>query len=135
MQRFYDEGKYPGDFRHYHLVKCPKCAAPVNLTSQLSCTNCGYSKTKDESASGLKYFLVAPCCGHTFRAYNLDHLDFIERYVAADLRVREPNINKSQVSRLPQWMKSAKNREEILKCIRKLRNQLKVSDYQRPSDS
>lgn len=129
MKRFQDEGKYPGDFRHYHLVECPKCAAPVNLTSQLSCTNCGYSKTVNESAKGLEHFLVAPCCGHIFRAYNLDHLDFLESYVAADLRIREPNINKSLVSRLPQWIKSAKNREEILRCIGKLRSRLSSSNY------
>ncbi len=70
------------------------------------------------------------CCGQTLWAMNLEHLDFLERYVESDLRERIPNINKSLASRLPQWIKSKKNRNEILKGISKLRLKLKENKYE-----
>ena len=59
---------------------------------------------------------------------NLEHLDFLERYVESDLRERVPNINKSLASRLPQWIKSSKNRGEVLKGISRLRMKLKENN-------
>lgn len=60
---------------------------------------------------------------------NLEHLDFLERYIESGLRERIPNINKSLASRLPQWIKSNKNRDDILSCIKKLRQKLRESGY------
>ena len=37
------------------------------------------------------------------------------------LRERIPNQNGSMPSRLPQWIKDAKNRDRLLKCIARLR--------------
>jgi len=62
-------------------------------------------------------WLQSECCGEVLWAYNEKHLAFLRQYVAAKLRSRVPNINKSMVSRLPKWMKSAKNREAILRAI------------------
>lgn len=54
-------------------------------------------------------------------AYNLNHLDELRRYVAATLRERSSDAgNKSMASRLPAWVKSAKNRASILKRIERL---------------
>ena len=69
-------------------------------------------------------WLQIECCGETLWAYNEKHLEFIENYVMAKLRARTPNTNKSLASRLPQWMKSAKNRDEILRAIEKLKEKL-----------
>ena len=69
-------------------------------------------------------WLEISCCGETLWAYNEKHLEFIEKYVAAKLRERVPNINKSLASRLPDWIKRAKNRDEILKAIGKLKEKL-----------
>ena len=44
-------------------------------------------------------------------------------------RERIPNINKSLASRLPQWIKSSKNRVEVLKGITRLRMTLKENNY------
>lgn len=57
-------------------------------------------------------WLQTPCCGHILWAYNVEHLDFLERYVRAELRVDGPL--RRLTSRLPTWIKQAKNREEIL---------------------
>lgn len=53
-------------------------------------------------------------------AYNLMHLEVIENYIATKDRSRNgvPIQNDSIASRLPQWAKSAKNRETLLKLIR-----------------
>ena len=120
---------------------------------KLICSNCGYSKPTNisKSSGGIAsiefsrerntqsyiviggafdwYFrellwLQIECCGETLWAYNEKHLSFIENYVAAKIRARTPNTNKSVASRLPQWIKSAKNRDEILKAIGKLREKL-----------
>lgn len=69
-------------------------------------------------------WLQTECCGETLWAYNEKHLEFIESYVAARLRERTPNINRSLASRLPKWIKRTKNRDEILKAIRKLKEKL-----------
>jgi hypothetical protein len=58
-------------------------------------------------------------------AYNLQHLDLIRRFVAADLRERAPWYDHGRkmtlVARLPAWMKSAKNRDEVLRAVDRLR--------------
>jgi hypothetical protein len=59
-------------------------------------------------------------------ALNEDHLDSLEDFVSAHMREAYPNA--TMASRLPEWMKSAKNREDVLKCIRKLRATLPSSN-------
>jgi hypothetical protein len=72
---------------------------------------------------GLPLFLQIPCCGHTLWAYNLEHLNYIEDYVKADLRDPHPYY-LSVESRLPSWIKTAKNRQTVLKSIEKLKELL-----------
>lgn len=56
-------------------------------------------------------------------AYNLEHLTVIENYIAGKQRTRNglPYKNNSMGSRLPQWMKVAKNRTYLLKMIATLK--------------
>jgi hypothetical protein len=135
MIRFNDEGKYGWDFGNYRIVICPGCQKPVDCDgSSLACTHCGYSKTAPLSDSlvfviGLDNYLSIPCCGHVLTAANTEYLIFLEGYVTATLRERVPNLNKSTISRLPQWIKDKNNREEILKCIKKLRVRLEKDGY------
>jgi hypothetical protein len=61
--------------------------------------------------------------------YNRDHLDFIERLVAAKQRERRIAAmygwsNRSLASRLPRWVKLAKNRDAVLTAIRRMRARL-----------
>ncbi|WP_407696880.1 hypothetical protein [Streptomyces dysideae] len=64
-------------------------------------------------------------------AYNLEHLDQIRRFVAADLRERAPWYDTGQkmtlVARLPAWMKSAKNRTEVPRSIDRIRASVTAS--------
>ncbi len=140
MSRFIDSGEFLADFGEMVIASCPRCQRPVNyqidttgkgIVYPFSCLNCGYIKgghTKDFLVNPMSVFvpthqlyLVADCCGQTLWARNMAHLDFLENYVSANLRQRTANVNRSVASRLPQWIKAAKNREEILKCIKRLR--------------
>ncbi|GGJ40580.1 hypothetical protein GCM10010121_059540 [Streptomyces brasiliensis] len=61
-------------------------------------------------------------------AYNLEHLDLIRRFVAASLRERDPWYEHGRkmtcVARLPAWIKRAKNRDEVLRVVDRLRASL-----------
>ena len=50
----------------------------------------------------------------------LEHLNYIESYIEAELRESHPYYLSVQ-SRLPKWMKLAKNKEDVLKAIQKLK--------------
>jgi hypothetical protein len=50
------------------------------------------------------------------------HLALLESYVAAGLRERcLPTPKKTVLDRLPAWLKSAKNRDEVLRVLAWLR--------------
>jgi hypothetical protein len=149
-ERFSDGGALIYEFGDEFLVVCPKCAGRAkvfrvetgseNLSDRLRaprrlvCFSCPHRGEKNGGMIGaggpfdwyfgLPLWLEAACCGETLWAYNEEHLDFIEKYVAAKLRRRAPHVNKSLAARLPQWIKSAKNRGEVLRAVGKLRGKL-----------
>lgn len=109
--------------------------------------DCGYSKawTRQTLAPPgnardqyfeLPLWLQTPCCGEILWAYNREHLDLIESLVAAKQRERarddgtrdpwDPHGShvRSLVSRLPKWIRLAKNRASILLAVQKLRDRL-----------
>jgi hypothetical protein len=146
MNRFRDNGESLYAFFDHHIIACPSCGKPVDLvSSRIACWQCGYVKEFSTHGTSrfrvlatnlrLENYLAISCCGHTLWAVNLEHLDFLEAYVGAALRERMPNKNKSIASRLPEWMKDYKNREQILKCIAKLRQKLKANNYKRISNN
>jgi hypothetical protein len=117
----------------------------------LSCPHCGHSRGWEPTSPGvmttsrasavprgqmafgiaadpffhLPLWLQAPCCGERLWALNAAHLEWLEGYVGATLRERSPGehgwSNRAMASRLPRWMQSAKNRGELLRCIRALK--------------
>jgi hypothetical protein len=83
----------------------------------------------------LSLWLKCPCRGHVLWAFNAEHLAWLEAYVSANHRERKhENLdckpedfcrsNSSLASRLPKWMTSAKNREDVLNSIKKLKRRL-----------
>lgn len=145
--RFSDNGELIYEFGEEFLVVCPKCnwlakVCPPETNSEklntrlfaprkVVCLNCTFRDTwakREISVGGnfdwyfrLPLWLQISCCGENLWAYNYKHLEFIENYVSAKLRERKPFVNKSLASRLPKWIKSAKNRKEILKAVAKLK--------------
>jgi hypothetical protein len=77
----------------------------------------------------LPLWLQTPCCGEVLWAYNERHISFLEDFVGARLRERVRDgkygwSNRSLASRLPAWIKSAKNRDEVMKGLSRLRARL-----------
>jgi DNA-directed RNA polymerase subunit RPC12/RpoP len=149
-RRFFDTGakfNYSGDM----LVNCPKCGSvgriryvepsgDAGLTWQFTCSRCSHrivSRAGGEFRRsgnypydpylGLRLHLQVPTRHGVLFAYNEDHLDAIEGFVAAELRERrrgELGWSKSSMVRLPPWVKSAKNREDVLRALARLRRRL-----------
>lgn len=69
---------------------------------------------------GLRLRLQVQCVGHTLWALNPEHVAYLRSYVEATVRERIPNANASTVSRLPKWLKLAKNRQAVLSALQKL---------------
>ena len=129
------------------LVVCPACASKAfvlplfeeETTVKAVCPSCGFSKTTPGTSLrfnwhadnptdgyfGLTLWLTTRCAGHSLWAFNNRHLDLLEAYVSAQLRERGRDQtgwrNASVASRLPRWITSASNREEVRGAIRALR--------------
>jgi hypothetical protein len=128
-------------------VFAPQGDTDLHAPRRVSCVACGYTRpwTGDETSStnfdhhhasgssrgicvggpfdwyfGLSVWLQTPCCGHVLWAYNAEHLSFLRRYVGAEVRERAVLRNASLASRLPKWIKSAKNRDEVLRGVDRL---------------
>lgn len=98
----------------------------LEVDRRMTCTACFH--TAEEAAhSQLQWSLrLAAQTRHgTLYAYNAEHLEYLASYIGGRLRREVPGTssvrNRSQLSRLPAWVKSAKNREQSLKAIERLR--------------
>jgi hypothetical protein len=62
------------------------------------------------------------------KAYNEAHLQDLKAYIGASHRERRPDGWKwSMVTRLPKWVKSAKNRDALLKSIERMEAKLEAT--------
>lgn len=151
IDRHVDDGSSIYDYSDHFLVACPhctECATSIRhaksdrmMIARFVCTQCGKIQEKEifpgwrggptrDWFFGYPLWLLVPCCGHELWAHNLEHLRYIESYVSAKHRMRnpEPNTggirNKTMASSFPKWITDAKNRDEILKCIAGLRTKV-----------
>lgn len=146
--RFFDNGDCLCAYSDPIVINCPQCGRPGLMiikssrerelhgsrsTRSFACRSCGHTfewapHTIIHSVSDwnkqLPLFFQIHCCNKTLWAFNERHLAYIENYVIAGLRERIPSTNNSLASRLPQWIKIAKNRNAILKTTRRLRDLL-----------
>lgn len=143
-QRFLDENKTIAEFQTEVLVYCPACDAKAiaktdqtKKSARLFCTTCGYNKeiSTQITVSGItgnliiaahSYFdarlwLQHPFKKELFLAYNYAHLDYLEHYIAATLREHHDRTHFTLLEKLPKFYHEAKNREPLLKIIRKLK--------------
>lgn len=63
--------------------------------------------------------------------YNLDHLVYLRQYVSAKMRDDDGRTKYSMIAKLPQWIKSANNRDLIVRKLNKLEVDLlgKIDSY------
>ncbi len=111
----------------------------------------GESKPITDWYFGLPLWLQTQCCGETLWASDIEHLNVLKNYVSATLRPRttkqgvkirmsypmkprvlpdEPILvwnGNSTTARLPKWMVLRKNREAVLRGLRRLEAMLLVS--------
>ncbi|MFD4558042.1 hypothetical protein ACFWP5_27630 [Streptomyces sp. NPDC058469] len=143
--RFYDPGDTLSQFSASVLVRCPRCeriahferrpcsAADADADgrrypqTRVICRSCGLCRISTGPSRCYRppLWLQTETRHGQLWAYNLRHLDLIRRFVAADLRERAPwddhGRKMTLVARLPAWGKSAKNRDEILRTVDRLR--------------
>lgn len=141
QERFQDQGKVLSDFYSEVWVVCPACAkkalAKVNIetnTVRLYCLNCGYNKEISTKLSpnatimmaahdyfGASLWLQSSFKNDVFFAYNGAHLDYLERYISANLREHNDRSHFTLLEKLPKFYHEAKNRPRLLKIIAKLK--------------
>jgi hypothetical protein len=132
--RFQDKNLVRSDFYKEMWMVCPSCSkkaiAIVNFETKagrLSCINCGYNK--ETTPPHHHYFetelwLQAPYKNDVFYAFNIEHLEYLERYIAATLREHKDRTHFTLLEKLPKFYHEAKNREGLLKIISKLKNKI-----------
>ncbi len=144
QNRFQDQNLRLTDFQQEVLVVCTQCAkkaiVKVNYEEEkvrLFCENCGYNKERPTTLTVFavsgnwklpahQYFGTALWLQHSFKtevfwAYNYEHLSYLENYIAAELREHKYRSHFTLLEKLPKFYHEAKNRESLLKIIKKLK--------------
>jgi len=146
-----DPGTFRAMLQAEVLLGCPRCHGcgisktfddnPAHLFAprRFTCHGCGYSRewTGDRierlggEAALDDYFhyplwLQTTCRHGVLWAYNRAHLEALAAWLETPLRARRRDpvtgwSNGSFLSRLPAWMKSARNRREVAAALDRLR--------------
>ena len=107
-----------------YRVKCPHCGFHEELKPKIK-ELLQNAKIDDglarENWYNLPLWFQKEIKGNIFWVYNYEHIMYLEKYIKADLRERNNNGsgNGTMVSRLPKFIKEAKNREKLLKILEK----------------
>ncbi|GHG74938.1 hypothetical protein GCM10018779_52050 [Streptomyces griseocarneus] len=134
--------------RQAQVVPEPRDAGSATPTwsteRRLVCRHCGLSRKRDRTRPIASYwygnpemndpYFQAPLWLQTrtrhglLWAYNPEHLDLLRRFVQATLREHdpwyEPWRKMGTIGRLPAWIKQAKNRDEVLRGLDRMRESL-----------
>ena len=124
-------------------IRCEKCSELAYLQPRWNemrgdcrCGACGATYFVAFSSDFSRRFIEAPLWlkanfrRHVFWALNVAHLEQLERVISCSLRERPIVRSRRQKFtmrmpfNLPAWMLSAKNRDDLLKLIQRLRKTL-----------
>lgn len=142
--RIHDQNKKLSDFQTEVWVICPSCSKKATTKVDyeqkraiLFCENCGFNKQiptevtvfgingnwniAAHSYFGAQLWLQHPFKNDVFIAFNADHLNYLEQYIAADLREHKNRTGFTLLERLPKFYHDAKNRKALLAIIQKLK--------------
>lgn len=112
-------------------IKCPDCHHINIIKEQWESYILKYSAFEiSDPAFGLPFWYQVSFKGKTIWAYNLQHLEEIRAYVSAALRERTTDKFKmTMVEKLPEFIKSAKNRKGVLQALDQMKeNNFKMAD-------
>ncbi len=103
-------------------VKCSSCGKTENYSPRNIAQEWKYESTgkPSENYFGLPLWLTETFRGNNFWAFNYDHLEYLKQYISAELREKNGRTHWTMVEKLPDWMKSGKNRDKIVKLITEL---------------
>lgn len=102
-------------------IKCPNCKTTNPCKPRYIKKEWVYkSDGNGDPFLNLPLWLSCKVKKNILWAYNYEHLQYIKGYVQAKLRTRYNGDYSTMVEKLPSWMKSEKNREDIIKRIEKL---------------
>lgn len=105
-------------------VACPYCGTtmPGEVHKTAEAVFCaGEIKAGREPYFGLELWFLTSFQGKLVWAINREHLAYLIDYLSADQRKKPFSIPKrTQADHLPTFMKTAKNRERIVKLLKKL---------------
>ena len=116
-----DEAKQQFSVLH---VACPYCgttmSGEVHKTAE-AFSYIGEIRDGREPYFGLELWFLTSFQGKPVWALNREHLAYLIGYLSADLREKPPGRAKmTQADHLPTFMKTAKNRERIVKLLRQM---------------
>lgn len=103
-------------------IRCKECKSENKISENWESYILKYHETGTiDPAFGLPLFYQELVKGHILWAFNGSHLNEIKNYVASSLRERTTDKFKmTMVEKLPNFIKVAKNREEVLRALTKM---------------
>jgi len=105
-------------------VNCPRCdtlanSATVQKIRPVQVSYCQEIIQGRERYTGYPLYFLDYLDGEPIWALNREHLDYLINYIEADLR-KEPHGKYGQSWAIPKFMKLAKNRNRVLKVLKRL---------------
>jgi hypothetical protein len=103
----------------YIIIVCPECIAKNRVAENWEAYIQKYNQSGIiDPVFGLPLYYQTKIKEEIFWAYNKNHLNAIRDYVSSELRERTTyKFNMTMVEKLPQFIKNAKNREDVIKAI------------------
>src|SRR5690606_15588860 len=103
-------------------VKCKSCGItqkyePRNISEEWVFSN---NSKPCEYHFGLPLWLSSNFRSNHLWAFNYEHLEYLKKYISANLRERNNRTHWTMVEKLPVWMTSSKNRDKLIKIIKEL---------------
>jgi len=129
------------EFAHEILVKCPGCGGCAQAfkpqwdekkrqySISMSCSHCAQQHqfaTDRDCWNSLPLWLNTNVCGEVLWALNSRYLLALQDFISACLRENKLGhySNRHLYMSLPGWMTSKKNRTDLLRGLKRLRNRL-----------
>lgn len=100
-------------------IKCQQCQKERSYDLNWY----GYTEAKPrDPCFGMELWLQIPVKGNTLWAYNLEHIEYLQKYIDSKLRNKShTGSHFSLVCKLPRWMILAQNRDLIMRKLCKLK--------------
>jgi hypothetical protein len=140
-----DDNNWSGYIQGFVKRACGNCGSAIShttqptkepyITSEITCGVCKHTRDYElqwyryrndkptDPYFGFDLWLQITIKDHVLWLFNIDHLDYLSEYVDAKLREDDGRHKYSMITNLPQWVKSSKNRDVIVKKLKKLKRE------------